>query len=122
MGWCNYLVDDENKIKYELNRSLQVEDIDNLLDNIQKIWKNYERMQGRDVYYKKIDDYTKHLLMDTGLCMYDVMVSCMDEYLFYEYMLVLLYKNREKSFRIISEFELDAEGEPADEYKTISRW
>lgn len=118
MGWSKYIVDDVNKIKYEISRNVHVEEFDEIVSEICRIHENYSRLYGKDLKFEQIDDYSKHILMDTGLTMHDVLVMSMDEY-FYDFMFMIWLKNRDIDFRVVSEFELSDEDEPANGYKTI---
>lgn len=119
MGFCKYLVDDKHKIKYEISRNISEDNLDMIDKNMKRIQENYEQIW--DINEKNLSDKEKHYLFDIGFAMYDNMVMVMGEYLD-SYMFMLWYRNRDMDYRVISEYDLDSDDEPAKDYITVSMW
>lgn len=119
MGFSKYIVDDKNKIKYEISRNVREEEIDTIYENMKRIQEDYNKIW--DISEDKLSDKDKHYLFDIGFAMYDNMVVSMPDY-FDSLMLMLWYRNRDMDYRVISEFDLDKKDEPAKDYVNVSMW
>ena len=117
MGWNNYIVDDKNKIKYEISRHTPTDDIEEIKTCWDILKNEYELLRGRDIFFTKLDDYEKTALMNMGYKIYNMFEYALEHYHLLDIMLLLWLTNREIEYRIISGYEL--ENDPAEKYKTI---
>lgn len=124
MSWCKYIVDDKHKIKYEISRGVNEEEFEEIVDNMGRIENDIDKLNEYydEINSKKIPDKTRHYLFDIGLDMHEIGVMCMDMMYFYDFMFMIWLKNHDIDYRVISEYDLDSDDEPAKDYITVSMW
>lgn len=123
MGWCNYIVVDKYKLKFEISRYVNVDDVDNIQELIKSIFDEYETIRESDIMFEtNHSDRVNNSIKNIGYKIIDLMITSMEEYYFYDYMLMLWLRQRGIDYRVISEYELENKEEPASKYKTISQW
>ena len=88
---------------------------------MEQLFAEYETLHDIDVSYDSdLPNRAKNSLMNMGFKLCDIFGICMEEWYFYDFMLMKWLKNNDFEYRVITEFDLDKD--KADKYKTINRW
>jgi len=121
IGWCQYIIVDDWKMKFVISRNLHADDVEYICELIDKIKNSVEELpieafeeKYRDITLQSMADYIS-IAKDTSS-----LFSMVDWYL-NDYIFMRFLKDRNIPYRVVSEFELDKEDEPARDYKTIER-
>ena len=121
MGWSNYIVIDEYKIKVEISRNVREDMMYTLLENIPQLFKYKEELSGHEINFTdKINERAKDTLKQISYSVYDIIVECMEEEWFYDITFIAWLKTRNISYRFLTEFEL--EGDKAEDYTNVGRY
>ncbi len=120
MGWSNYIVIDEQKIIIEVSRNIRKDMVHDIIDKIPQLFNYKEELEGQEINYTdKINERAKDTLKQIAYNTYDILISSMEEYWFYDIMFMIWLKKRNIEYRFISEFEL--EDDKANKYNSITR-
>jgi hypothetical protein len=121
MSYVNYIVIDSLKIKFQISRNIREEEIDDILHNISRIFEESENMpEDTDIFHEKHHSpFTKNFLDLIAYKFLSTVYSSQDISCFFDYLLIGWIKNNDIEYRIISEYSLDNEDEPAKDYLTI---
>jgi len=120
MGWCNYIVVDDWKLKFEVSREVNEENLGEIEDWIDNLLDSYEELESTDLSFStELPERTIVSLLDMSFKTQDALIYSMG-YNIIDYMFMYWLKNRGIKYRFISEFELDKD--PADKYKKVSRF
>jgi len=121
IGWANYIIVDDWKMKFEISRYVNIDDIEYIYELIDKIQNSVEElpMEAFEEKYREItlQSMAEYISIAKSTSSLFGMVDCyLNEFIFMRFL-----KSRNIPFRVISEFDLDKEDEPANDYKTIER-
>lgn len=119
MGHVNYIVVDDFKIKFQISRDTRTDEFDDIRANIESMFKEAE-LVSEDVLHEKTHSLrTKNALNNIAYKFIEISYSAMEEYLFYDFMLMYWLTGKGIPYRVISEYSLDDKDEPAKEYITM---
>lgn len=130
MGWVNYIVVPDWKMMFEISRYMNMtsehsNELEFIQSDIKKIGNQLSELPDT-AFEEKYKDVTLHnftryvQIAETCQSLFG-----MADYYLPEYMLMQLLENHKIKYRIISEFDLDKEGENKDldkKYKVVSRY
>ena len=122
MGWVNYIVVDKWKMKFDISRYVQADDLDEIKKRLKKIDEIYEELpeDAFEENHKNISLERFIQYMDLAKTTRELKIWS-DCYLL-EFMFMLFLKDRHVDCRVISEFDLDKKDEPAKKYVSVDRW
>ena len=116
MGHVNYIVVDSLKVKFRISRNIREDEVDDILNNISRIFEESENIDADVLTEKQHSPYAKSILNFIAYKFLTTIYASMDTYCFFDYMLIGWLKKNEIPYRIISEYALD---KPAEKYIAI---